>query len=131
MEWSVCAAERRLIAGVRAIVRKMLRITAWLLIPVVLGIGGVIVADPFIPRTIGFYTADLDGRRHFEEIVTTHGHTFHYENNVQGEPMAFIESITPREFQEIDCEYFKWSAPRHRQQGVIVDDRADCERPDR
>jgi len=86
----------------------------------------LVLVEPYVPTSFGFHSTDPIAQARYEEIVRARGYTIRYETNVLGETMAFIDGITPRDYKAIDCEYFAWSAQRHRAQGAIVYDRDDC-----
>ena len=86
----------------------------------------LVVIEPYVPTTFGFYSSDPVAQARYEEIVRAHGFEIRYEKNALGEAMAFVDGITPREYKTIDCEFFHWSVQRDRANGVIAYDRKDC-----
>jgi hypothetical protein len=88
----------------------------------------LVLAEPYLPRTIMFETEDPVARTQYQHIVTRHGFGFRHEKSAAGETRVVIEGITPLEYRKIDCEFSAWSASRRRAEGVVVKDRTDCAR---
>ena len=93
---------------------------------IVLSAVGFFLSYPYIPTEIAFGTEDVEARKKIEEITKAHGFDFHYDKNIRNETLVVISNITPRQYLEIDCEFFHWSKERHRRQGIIVYDREEC-----
>jgi hypothetical protein len=106
--------------------KRNLKILLSVIAIIIVGIMGLLLTNPYIPTTIAFGTEDLEARNKFEEIARSHGYDFRYEKNINNETYVVIDSITPREYRKIDCEYFRWSSNKSRKQGVIVYDREEC-----
>lgn len=106
--------------------RTWLRTLVWILGALAAVVAALFATEPFVPTTMVFGSEDLEARERFEQIVAKHGYSFHYEQNALGETEVAVESITPRSFKRIDCEFFAWDAKRLRERGVIVYDRKDC-----
>jgi hypothetical protein len=106
--------------------KRYLKILLSVIAIIIAGIIGLFLANPYIPTTVVFETENLEARNKFEEIVRSHGYNFRYEKNIHNKAYVVIDSITPREFRKIDCEYFKWSSNKSRKQGVIVYGRKEC-----
>jgi hypothetical protein len=88
--------------------------------------GALVVADPWIPTTVRFSSADQDAMVEYKRLVEAHGYRYKESTSATGERFVEIERISSREYLPIDCAFWRWDSARATSKGIYVSERDEC-----
>jgi len=97
----------------------------------ILGFGAVglaaialVLAKPYVPRTIPFFSSDTVSVEHYQEIIASHGFSFRQVSS-HGGTYVLIDRISLKEYEPIEREYLLWEAKRGRAENLPPVDLVD------